>query len=256
MFVFILKGYMITFLLELVANQKSVEKPVIRFDKMKRFMEPKLLSTEKVLKSPRFRKFFRGTLKLIFLSLLSFFLFSLLKKLFLLYNAFQEEQAKLLEEAGRKLIELVLKAAERLTDKMLTFLRDHNLENHLSREEWVDFFKEMLLGSTIAFQTLLREILAQAFKSPEFRVKSVEKFRKCILETPHSQVFPQLQDKRFWYALKKINKRYWKFSYFELEKYLKMLLEIYANSKFTNTQILFTIECIKRELEKRVNTPY
>lgn len=260
MLILVFNAYLVSSLLNWLSVEETSQPipRVVSFEKIKNFVKPKFMSVSTVIKSPRFRKFFKRTLKYLFYALLFLSIIKMLKKFLLLYNLFQKEQTKLLEDAGEKLIDLLITASGRLADRMIKFLKDHNLESGLTRSQWMEFFREMLMGSTEAYETfevLLLEIIKEAFKSHDFQIEALKSYKKCLLETPQENFFPQLHDKRFLYSLRKIKKTYWEFSYLQLEMYLEFLLALYARSNFTNTQVLMAIKCIQRELEKRINTP-
>lgn len=134
---------------------------------------------------------------------------------------------------------------------MILFLKNQNLRDHLTRDEQVEFFKEMLLDSEAlkSFQTLLREIAQYAIKGKELKLESLESYRKYLIEDPQGKTFAHLENAQFLRDLKKINKKYWKFSYYQLEEYLKMLTDLSEKSKFTNEKIKAIMDCLKRELK-------
>ncbi len=253
--------YVITLFLQILKSGKRYKIPLIEVGEIKKLVEPKFIAFNTTIKSPRFRKFFKRSLKLIFFSLIFIYIgytiINLLKKLFIIYQLYNSQQLNQLEGTGRKLVDLLTKLAENLADEMIAFLRYHNIVNHLTREHWIQFFKEILLGETEAFstfRTLLEEILKKAFKNENYKLQSINEYSRCILEVAPDKPLPSLFDKRFLHSMKKIDQRYWNFSYLNLKKYLNILKEVYADSNLKNNQVRLMIQCLKQELQKRVST--
>jgi len=222
---------------------------------------PRFLPMKRLFQNISFRKKVRSILLRVFLWLTSLYMLYqvgiILKKGLLMYILYQERQVFLLDKLAEKLRDLILSMAEAYADEMIKFLRYHNLRDRLTRDEWVNFFQAMFLDSGEAigdFRDLLKEMLKYTFKNPEIRFNSLKQYDKCLVEPFDLKIFPTIEHKRVLHLIKKIDKKYWRWSIYALEKYLKKLLELYAQSEFTNIEIAKAIFCLQKELARRVAT--
>jgi len=257
---FVLTTYLVSILLEFIdkaTRQKSIA------DQITVFMKPKIFALQETAKNIHFRKHFVGALKLVFISLLSFYLAYHLQKfiyqMLLSYIRFCTEQQAQLETLGEKFHELILAQAEKLAEEMIRFLRFHNLRDRLNREQWIEFFKEILLNSSEALQTfqdLLSGMIGYAIKADSMRIEAIKTYGDCLLESfpEKTPPFPRMQNDRFIRALKKINQKYWSWSYYDLQEHLKTLIDLYKSSEYKSKQIRQAIECLRRELKRRAST--
>lgn len=233
-------------------------------DQINTFVKPNIFALQQLAKKIYCRKHFIRALKLLFLSLLSFYIVfhvqNFLYKMLLAYIRFCSEQRGQLEALGEKFHELILAQAEKLAEEMIQFLKYHNLRDYLQREQWIDFFKEiLLLDSSRAlktFQELLGGMLGYAIKADSMRVEAITAYGECILdslpETP--PFFPRMENDNFLRSLKKINQKYWTWSFYDLKEHLQTLLDLYKNSQFRSKQLRQAIECLRRELGRRAST--
>lgn len=239
-------------------NKKSVA------DQINTFVKPKIFALQQMAKKLYYQKHFIRALKLVFLSLLSLYLvFHVQKficKMLLAYIRFCVDQRGQLETLGEKFHELILAQAEKLAEEMIQFLKYHNLRDYLQREQWIDFFKEiLLLDSSRAlktFQELLGGMLGYAIKADSMRVEAITAYGECILDAlpEKTPFFPRMENDSFLRSLKKINQKYWTWSFYDLKEHLQTLLDLYKNSQFRSKQIRQAIECLKRELKRRAST--
>jgi hypothetical protein len=93
-----------------------------------------------------------------------------------------------------------------------------------------------------------------AIKGKNLRLESLNTYTKCLMEIPTAKKLPPLENARFLRGLEKLDTKYWAYSYYELEEHLKVLLEMYDQSKLRNCQILAIMDCLKRELKKCIST--
>jgi len=250
MILFLFNSYLVTIILQGLCLQKTPS--IIPFEKI-----------EVVFKNPVFQKHFHKGLSIVFLSLISFYiaveLNQLLYKLFMAYVAFNENRNRQLEDLGDLFQDVIRAQAEKLADEIIVFLKFNNLRDRLTRTQWIEFFKEILLGSSEAFRTfqeLIIEMLKFAMKAAPTREAAINNYKKCLVDSSDSKslMFPRLENDRFLRYLKKINKKYWSFSFYELQLHLETLLDLYRKSEFQSKQIRQAIECLRKELSKRVST--
>ncbi len=250
MILLLFNSYLVTIILQSLSLQKSSS--IIPFEKI-----------EVVFKNPVFQKHFHKGLSIIFLSLISFYiafeLNQLLYKLFMAYVAFNENRNRQLEDLGDLFQDVIRAQSEKLADEIIVFLKFNNLRDRLTRTQWIEFFREILLGSSEAFRTfqeLIIEMLKFAMKAAPTREAAINNYKKCLIDSSDSKsiMFPRLENDRFLRYLKKINKKYWSFSFYELQLHLETLLDLYRKSEFQSKQIRQAIECLRNELSKRVST--
>ena len=253
-------SYLVSILLEFIdkaTKQKSFA------DQITVFLKPKIFAMQETAKNIRLQKHFIGALKLVFISLLSFYLAYHLQKfiyqMLLSYIKFCTQQRDQLETLGEKFHELILAQAEKLAEEMIRFLRFHNLRDRLNREQWVEFFKEILLDSGEALQTfkeLLSGMVGYAIKADSMRIEAIKTYGDCLLESlpEKSPSFPRMENDKFLRALKKINQKYWSWTYYDLQEHLKTLIDLYKSSEYKSKQIRQAIECLRRELKRRAST--
>jgi hypothetical protein len=176
-----------------LSQQKSPS--IIPFEKM-----------EVVFKNPVFQKHFNKGLSIIFLSLISFYiaceLNQLLYKLFMAYVTFNENRNRQLEDLGDLFQDVIRAQSEKLADEIIVFLKFNNLRDRLTRTQWIEFCKEILLGSSEAFRTfqeLIIEMLKFAMKAAPARETAIKSYKKCLVDSSDSKslMFPRLENDRF-----------------------------------------------------------
>lgn len=256
----LLTTYLTSIFLEFIAKR---DQNILAADPIKTFVKPKIFALQEMAKKISLQKHFIRALKLVFLSLLSFYLGYHLQKfiyqMLLSYIRFCTEQRDQLEKLGEKFHELIIAQAEKMAEEMRLFLRFHNLRDRLNREQWIDFFKEILLNSGEALQTF-RELLSgmsgYAIKADSMRIEAIRTYGDCLLESlpEKSPPFPRMENDRFLRGLKKINQKYWSWSFYDLQEHLKTLIDLYKSSEFKSKQIRQAIECLRRELRRRAST--
>lgn len=256
----LLTTYLISTFLEFISKtdpKKSVA------DQLNTFVQPKIFALQETAKKIYVQKHFPGALKLLFFSLLSFYMRHQLKnflyKMLITYMRFCIEQQEQLEKVGEKFHELILAQAEKLAEEMIIFLKYHNLRDRLQREQWVEFFKEILLDSGEALKTfreLLSGMIGYAIKADSMRIEAIRTYGECLLESLPEKTppLPRMENDKFLRSLKKINQKYWSWNVYDLQEHLQTLLDLYKRSAFKSQQIRQAIDCLKRELKRRAST--
>jgi tetratricopeptide (TPR) repeat protein len=249
-------SYIMSTLLEFVAKldpNKTVN------GQIHTFVRPKLLALQETAKTIYFRKHFAGVLKLLFLCLLSFYFTRLVKNLLYRMLLAYIQQQEQLERLGEKFHELIIAQSEKLAEEMVLFLKYHNLRDRLNREQWVDFFKQVLLDPGTAlktFQELLSGMVGYAIKADSMRIEAIRTYGECLVESLPEKTppFPRMENDKFLRSLKKINQKFWSWSFYDLQQHLKNLLELYKQSEYKSKEVRKAIECLKRELRRRAST--
>jgi hypothetical protein len=142
---------------------------------------------------------------------------------------------------------------------MVLFLKYHNLRDRLNREQWVDLFKQVLLDPGTAlktFQELLSGMVGYAIKADSMRIEAIRTYGECLVESLPEKTppFPRMENDKFLRSLKKINQKFWSWSFYDLQQHLKNLLELYKQSEYKSKEVRKAIECLKRELRRRAST--
>ena len=192
-------SYVMSTLLEFVAKldpNKTVN------GQIHTFAQPKLLALQETAKTIYFQKHFAGVLKLLFLSLLSFYFSRLVKNLLYRMLLAYIQQQEQLERLGEKFHELIIAQSEKLAEEMVLFLKYHNLRDRLNREQWTDFFKQILLDPGTAlktFQELLSGMVGYAIKADSMRIEAIRTYGECLVESLPEKTppFPGMENDRF-----------------------------------------------------------
>jgi hypothetical protein len=102
------------------------------------------------------------------------------------------------------------------------------------------------------FRQLFMEMIKFSFHDEKIRFDALERYKQCFLQPGERMLFSKLEHQRFFDSVERLDRRYWDFSYYQLEEFLQFLLNLYSRSNEKSVEIAKTILCVEAELNRRV----